>query len=193
MMSSPLIATIPAPPSVVPLWADPSLYTWMMVGTVTSMAASVAANCWSLDIDLETSVIAVGAGGGRLQCWSGLCRDWSPGWCASRPKIDRAAWTVVRQSGRLSRSLTLSFRTTRRGSSTLRLFYLIAWRHSACLTDARTWKGQFHTGQPLLVWSGRDGWSPWQLEVDFFQAFRCWRTRARVPRPRLYNQRRCVA
>ena len=32
--------------------------TWMSVGPVSSMAASVAANCWSLDIDLETSVIA---------------------------------------------------------------------------------------------------------------------------------------
>ena len=36
------------------------------------MAASVAANCWSLDIDLETSVIAVGAGGERLQGGLGL-------------------------------------------------------------------------------------------------------------------------
>ena len=35
------------------------MYTWMSVGPVSSMAASVAANCWSLDIDLETSVIAV--------------------------------------------------------------------------------------------------------------------------------------
>ena len=67
MMSSPLITTIPAPPSVVPSWVDPSVYTWMSVGPVSSMAASVAANFWSLDIDLETSVIAVGAGGGRLQ------------------------------------------------------------------------------------------------------------------------------
>ena len=41
------------------------MYTWMSVGPVSSMAASVAANCWSLDIDLETSVIFVGAGGGR--------------------------------------------------------------------------------------------------------------------------------
>ena len=46
--------------------------TWMSVGPVSSMAASVTANCWSLDIDLETSVIAVGAGGGRLQGGSGL-------------------------------------------------------------------------------------------------------------------------
>ena len=38
---------------------DPSVYSWMSVGPVSSMAASVAANCWSLDIDLETSVIAV--------------------------------------------------------------------------------------------------------------------------------------
>ena len=72
MMSSPLIATIPAPPSVVPSWVDPSVYTWMSVGPVSSMAASVAADCWSLDIDLETSVIAVGAGCGRLQGGSGL-------------------------------------------------------------------------------------------------------------------------
>ena len=72
MMSSPLIATIPAPPSVVLSWVDPSVYTWISVGPVSSMAASVAANCWSLDIDLETSVIAVGAGGGRLQGGSGL-------------------------------------------------------------------------------------------------------------------------
>ena len=48
------------------------MYTWMSVGPVSSMAASVAANCWSLDIDLETSVIAMGAGGGRLQGGSGL-------------------------------------------------------------------------------------------------------------------------
>ena len=66
IMSSPLITTIPAPPSVVPSWMDPSVYTWMSVGPVSSMAASVAANCWSLDIDLETSFIAVGAGGGQL-------------------------------------------------------------------------------------------------------------------------------
>ena len=72
MMSSPLIATIPAPPSVVPSWVDPSVYIWMSVGPEYSMAASVAANCLSLDIDLETSVIAVGAGGGRLQGGSGL-------------------------------------------------------------------------------------------------------------------------
>ena len=72
MMSSPLITTIPAPPSVVPSWVDPSVYTWMSVWPVSSMAASVAANCWSLDIDLETSVIAVGVGGGRLQGGSGL-------------------------------------------------------------------------------------------------------------------------
>ena len=72
MMSSPLITTIPAPPSVVPSWVDPSVYTWMSVVPVSSMAASVAANCWSIDIDLETSVIAVGAGGGRLQGGSGL-------------------------------------------------------------------------------------------------------------------------
>ena len=39
---------------------------------VSSMAANVAANCWSLDIDLEESVIAVGAGGGRFQGGSGL-------------------------------------------------------------------------------------------------------------------------
>ena len=39
---------------------------------VSSIAASVAANCWSLDIDLETSVIAVRAGGGRLHGGSGL-------------------------------------------------------------------------------------------------------------------------
>ena len=52
---------------VVPSWVDPSVYTWM-----SSMAASVAAYCWSLDIYLETSVIAVGAGGGRLQVGSGL-------------------------------------------------------------------------------------------------------------------------
>ena len=127
MMSSPLIATIPAPPSVVPSWVDPSVYTWMPVGPVSSMAASVAANCWSLDIDLETSVIAVGAGGGRLQGGSGLGGELSPGWYISRPKLDRAARTVVRQSGRRSRSLTLSLRTTRRGSSTSRLFHLLAW------------------------------------------------------------------
>ena len=72
MMSSPLITTIPAPPSVVPSLVDPSVYTWMSVGTVSSMAVSVAANCWSLDIDLETSVIAEGAGGGRLLGGSGL-------------------------------------------------------------------------------------------------------------------------
>ena len=72
MMSSPLITTIPAPQSVVPSWVDPSVYTWMSVGPVSSMAAGVAANCWSRDIDLETSVIAVGAGGGRLQGGSGL-------------------------------------------------------------------------------------------------------------------------
>ena len=72
MMSSPLITTIPAPPPVVPSWVNPSVYTWMSVGPVSSIAASVAANCWSLDIDLETSVIAVGAGGGRLQGGSGL-------------------------------------------------------------------------------------------------------------------------
>ena len=72
MMSSPLITTIPAPPSVVPSWVYPSVNTWMSVGPVSSMAASVAANCWSVDIDLETSVIAVGAGGGRLQGGSGL-------------------------------------------------------------------------------------------------------------------------
>ena len=72
MMSSLLISTIPAPPSVVRSWVDPSVHTWMSVGPVSSMAASVAANCWSLDIDLETSVIAVGAGGGRLQGGSGL-------------------------------------------------------------------------------------------------------------------------
>ena len=72
MMSSPFITTIPAPPSVVPSWVDPSVYTWMSVGPVSSMAASVAANCWSLDIDLETSLIFVGAGGGRLQGGSGL-------------------------------------------------------------------------------------------------------------------------
>ena len=100
----------------------------MSVGPVSSMAASVAANCWSLDIDLETSVIAVGAGGGRLQGGSGLGGEWSPGWYVCRPKLDRAARTVVRQSGRRSRSLTLSFRTTRRGSSTSRLFNLLAWR-----------------------------------------------------------------
>ena len=41
--------------------------TWMSVGPVFSMAASVAAKCWSLDIDLETSDIAEGAGDGRLQ------------------------------------------------------------------------------------------------------------------------------
>ena len=34
MMSSPLIATIPAPPSVVPSCVDPSVYTWMSVGTM---------------------------------------------------------------------------------------------------------------------------------------------------------------
>ena len=61
------MATIPSPPSVVPSWMDPSVYTWMSVGPVSSMAASVAANCWSLDIDLETLVIDLGAGGGRLQ------------------------------------------------------------------------------------------------------------------------------
>ena len=72
MMSSPLIATIPALPSVVPSWVDPSEYTWMSVGPVSSMAANVTASCWSLDIDLETSVIAVGSGGGRLQGGSGL-------------------------------------------------------------------------------------------------------------------------
>ena len=44
----------------------------MSVWPGSSMAASVAANCWSLDIDLETSVIAVGVGGGRLQGGSGL-------------------------------------------------------------------------------------------------------------------------
>ena len=43
----------------------------MSVGPVSSMAASVAANCWSLDIDLETLVITVGAGGGWLQGGSG--------------------------------------------------------------------------------------------------------------------------
>ena len=48
------------------------MYTWMSVGPVSSMAANVAANCWSLDIDYETSVIAVGAGGGRLQGGSDL-------------------------------------------------------------------------------------------------------------------------
>ena len=32
MMSSLLIATIPAPPSVVPSWVDPSVYIWMSVG-----------------------------------------------------------------------------------------------------------------------------------------------------------------
>ena len=48
------------------------MFTWMSVGLVSSMAASVAANCWSLDIDLETSVIAVGAGSGRFQGGSGL-------------------------------------------------------------------------------------------------------------------------
>ena len=31
MMSSPLITTIPAPPSVVPSWVDQSVYTWMSV------------------------------------------------------------------------------------------------------------------------------------------------------------------
>ena len=72
MMSSQLMATISAPPSVVPSWVDPWVYTWMSVGPVSSMAASVAAICWSLDIDLETSVIAVGAGGGRLHGGSGL-------------------------------------------------------------------------------------------------------------------------
>ena len=51
MISSPLITTIPAPPLVVPSWVDPSVYTRMSVGPVSSMAASVAANCWSLDID----------------------------------------------------------------------------------------------------------------------------------------------
>ena len=51
------------------------MYTWMSVWPVSSMAASVAANCWSLDIDLETSVIAVRAGGGRLQGGSGLGGD----------------------------------------------------------------------------------------------------------------------
>ena len=35
---------------------------------------------------------------------------------------------MVRQSGRRSCSFTLSFRTTRRGSSTSRLFHLLAWR-----------------------------------------------------------------
>ena len=79
MMSSPLITTIPAPPSVVRSWVDPSVYTWMSVGPVSSIAASVAANCWSLDIDLETSVITVGAGGGRLQGGSGLGGERSPG------------------------------------------------------------------------------------------------------------------
>ena len=116
IMSSPLIATTPAPPSVVPSWVDPLVYAWMSVGPVSSMAASVAASCWSIDIDLETSVIAVGAGGGRLQGGSGLRGEWSPGWYVSRPKLDRAARTVVLQSDRRSRSLTLSFRTTRRGS-----------------------------------------------------------------------------
>ena len=48
------------------------MYTWMSVGPVSSMVASVAANCLSLDVDLETSVIAVGSGGGRLQGGSGL-------------------------------------------------------------------------------------------------------------------------
>ena len=43
----------------------------MSVGPVSSMAACVAASCWSLDIDLETSVIVVGAGGQRLQGGSG--------------------------------------------------------------------------------------------------------------------------
>ena len=142
MMSSPLMTIIHAPPSVVPSWVDPSVYTWMSVGPVSSMAASVAANCWSLDIDLETSVIAVEAGGGRLQGWSGLGGEWSPGWYVSRPKLDRAARTVVRQSGRRSRSLTLSFRTTRRGSSTSRLFHLSAWRTLSvldrCLSRGRS-------------------------------------------------------
>ena len=32
MMSSPLKTTIPAPPSVVPSWVDPSVYTWMSIG-----------------------------------------------------------------------------------------------------------------------------------------------------------------
>ena len=72
MMSSPLITTNPATPSVVPSWVDPSVYTWKSVGPVSYMAATVAANCWSLDIDLEASVIAVGAGGGRFQGGSGL-------------------------------------------------------------------------------------------------------------------------
>ena len=128
MMSSPLIETIPTPSSEVPSWVDPSVYTWMSVGSVSSMAASVAANCWSIDIDLETSVIAVGAGGGRLQGGSGLGGEWSPGWYVSRPKLDSAARTVVRQFARRSRCLTLSFRTTRRGSSSSRLFHLLAWR-----------------------------------------------------------------
>ena len=127
-MSFPLITTIPAPPSVVPSWVDPSVYTWMSVGPVSSMAASVAASCWSLYIDLGTSVIAVGAGGGRLQGGSGLACECYPGWYVSRPKLDRAARTVVRQSGRRSRSLSLLFRTTRRGFSTSRLFHLLAWR-----------------------------------------------------------------
>ena len=118
----------PCTPSVVPSWVDPSVYTWMSVGPVSSMAASVAASCWSLDIVLETSVIAVGAGGGRLQGGSGLGGELSPGWYVSRPKLDRAARTEVRQSGRRSRSITLSFRTTRRGSSTSRLFHLLALR-----------------------------------------------------------------
>ena len=128
MMSSPLIATIPAPPSMVPSWVDPSVNTWMSVGPVSSMVASVAANCWSLEIDLETSVIAVGADGVRLQGGSGLGGEWSPGLYVSRPKLDRAARTVVRQSGRRSRSLSLSLKTTRRGSSTSRLLHLLAWR-----------------------------------------------------------------
>ena len=34
------------------------------VGSVSSMADSVAAICWSLENDFETSVIVVGAGGG---------------------------------------------------------------------------------------------------------------------------------
>ena len=87
MMSSPLIPTIPAPPSVVPSWVDLSVYTWMSVGPVSSTAASVAASCWSLDSDLETSVIAVGAGGGRLQGGSGLGGEWSPDGASVGPSL----------------------------------------------------------------------------------------------------------
>ena len=53
--------------------------------------------------------------------------------CSAGRRIQQDAWlsyfrAEFRQSSRRSRSLTLSFRTTRRGSLTSRLFHLLAWR-----------------------------------------------------------------